>query len=73
MNNIIMVIDGHNMHYTGDGWKWNVPEGQAATWSDLKRVPYTQKTCSTCGFVGMPNEAVRPCNELWSDRVGKPS
>ena len=40
---IIMIIEGHDIRYTGDGWRWDVPEGSHAKWSDLKRVGYTEK------------------------------
>lgn len=72
---IIMVIDGHDWRYTGDGMYWidrDHPEW-SGTWADLRRRGYTQKQCMTCGFVGKPKAEVAPCNEVWSERHNIPS
>jgi hypothetical protein len=74
MNNelaeVVMVIDGHDIRMAGDGWRW---QDGATSWDDLIRVPYTHKTCMTCGFEGPPDAVLRPCHEMWSDRTGHPS
>ena len=70
---IIMIIEGHDIRYTGDGWRWDVPEGSHAKWSDLKRVGYTEKQCMGCGFKGAPDTVMPPCHEFWADRTGNPA
>lgn len=70
---IVMVIDGHDWRYIGGGLKWEVPEGRAAIWADLKKQPYSGKECMICGFVGSPADKARPCHEIWADRTGRAS
>lgn len=71
---VIMQIDGHDLRYTGDGWMWQKPlAGKVPSWDDMVRKPYDTKHCMTCGFTGPPEQPLRPCHEMWSDRTKLPS
>jgi hypothetical protein len=75
MTDLVMVIDGHDMRYTGHGWEW-LPVGHpehTGTWGDLRRVGYQRKECMTCGFTGAPDASMPACHIAWSDRTGHPS
>lgn len=68
---IRMVIDGHDWRYVGDGWEWRIPDdGAPVRWSDMVRKPYTHKECMICGTIAEPNETVRECHEIWSEKTG---
>jgi hypothetical protein len=67
---IVMVIEGHDWRYSGDGWKWT-DDGDG--WDRLKRTGYTSKECMTCGTIALPSESVRPCHEIWSAKYGLPA
>lgn len=70
---IVPIIDGHDWRYIGGGLKWEIPVGENPNWSHLKRQPYYHKECMTCGFADHPDEAARPCHELWAKRADNPA